>query len=74
MQPYLDAAKTFGANVEIIVAVGEYGSVHNVPKKAMEAMKARFEWLPLKMDWHPPLPKGRGFGRKIGQLINLKNT
>ena len=47
MQPYLDAAKTFGANVEIIVAVGGYGSVHNVPKKAMAAMKARFEEVSL---------------------------
>ena len=34
MQPYLDAAKTLGASVQIVVAVGEYGSVHNVPKEA----------------------------------------
>ena len=47
MQPYLDAAKTIGASVEVIVAVGEYGSVHNVPKEAMAAMKARFEEVSL---------------------------
>lgn len=47
MQPYLDAAKTLGASVQIVVAVGEYGSVHNVPKEAMAAMKARFEEVSL---------------------------
>lgn len=43
MQPYLDAAKTLGANVDVMLATGEYGSVHNVPKEVMDAMKARFE-------------------------------
>ena len=47
MQPYLDVAKTLGASVEVIVAVGEYGSVHNVPKEAMAAMKACFEDVSL---------------------------
>ena len=45
MQPYLDAAERFGANVDVVLATGEYGSVHNVPASAIEAMKARFEKL-----------------------------
>ena len=43
MQPYLDAAERFGANVDVMLATGEYGSVHNVPASAVGAMKARFE-------------------------------
>lgn len=47
MQPYLDAAKALGASVQIVVAVGEYGSVHNVPASAIDAMTARFEEVSL---------------------------
>ena len=43
IQPYLDAAREFGASVEIITATGNYGSIHNVPKEAIAAMQARFE-------------------------------
>ena len=43
MQPYIDAAKAHGAEVEIIVAKGEFGSIHNVPEETIAAMKARFE-------------------------------
>ena len=43
MQPYLDAAKEFGATVEIITATGNFGSVHGVPDAAIEAMRNRWE-------------------------------
>jgi hypothetical protein len=43
MQPYLNAAKEFGATVEIITATGNYGSIHNVPESAIQAMRERWE-------------------------------
>ena len=43
MQPYLDMARKHGAPVEIITAMGDYGSVHNVPAEAIQAMRERWE-------------------------------
>ena len=45
MQPYIDMAKQHGANLEIITATGDYGSIHNVPSEAVEAMRKRWEDL-----------------------------
>ena len=43
MQPYLDMARKHGVQVEIITAMGDYGSVHNVPAEAIQAMRERWE-------------------------------
>jgi predicted kinase len=43
MQPYLDMAEKTGAEVEIITATGDYGSVHDVPDDVIAAMAARWE-------------------------------
>jgi predicted kinase len=43
MQPYLDMAHQYGAQVEIITANGDYGSVHDVPESAIQAMRDRWE-------------------------------
>ena len=43
MQPYLDMARHYGAQVEIITATGDYGSIHNVPAEAIQAMRERWE-------------------------------
>jgi predicted kinase len=43
MQPYLDMARHYGSGVEIITATGDYGSVHNVPESAIQAMRERWE-------------------------------
>ena len=43
MQPYLDMAHQYGAQVEIITATGDYGSIHNVPDNAIQAMRDRWE-------------------------------
>ena len=43
LQPYLDMARHYGAQVEIITTTGDYGSIHNVPEEAIAAMKARWE-------------------------------
>ncbi len=44
MQPYLDAAKKYGATVEIIVASGRWQNVHGVPPEIVRQMEARFEY------------------------------
>jgi predicted kinase len=43
MQPYLDMAHQYGAQVEIITATGDYGSIHGVPAEAIQAMRERWE-------------------------------
>jgi len=43
MQPYLDMSLKYGAQVEIITATGDYGSIHNVPAEAIQAMRERWE-------------------------------
>ena len=47
MQPYLDMARKHGAPVEIITATGDYGSVHDVPAEAIQAMRERWEEVVL---------------------------
>lgn len=42
-QPYLDMARQYGAQVEIITAVGDYGSIHDVPAEVIQAMRERWE-------------------------------
>jgi hypothetical protein len=43
VQSYLDMAKQYGAEVEIITAKGNYKNIHGVPDDAIERMKARWE-------------------------------
>ena len=43
MQPYLDMAKQYRAQVEIITATGDYKSIHNVPDDVIQAMRDRWE-------------------------------
>ena len=43
MQPYIDAAKESGAEVEVLVARGNFGSIHNVPPETLNAMRDRWE-------------------------------
>jgi len=43
MKPYLDMAKDFNADVKVVRMTTNYGSIHNVPEAAIEAMKGRFE-------------------------------
>jgi len=43
MQPYIDFAKSVGADVRIIEATGAYENVHGVPADAIEAMRRRWE-------------------------------
>ena len=43
MQPYLDMARKYGVQVEIITSSGDYGSIHDVPDEAIQAMRERWE-------------------------------
>jgi len=43
MQPYIDMAKAYGYDLTVITCEGNYGSVHDVPNKAIERMRKRWE-------------------------------
>lgn len=43
MAPYLEMGKSHGAEVEIIVMRGAYGSVHSVPAETIKKMAERWE-------------------------------
>lgn len=43
LQPYLDMASDLGAEVEIIVATGNYRNIHGVPDEIIERMRERWE-------------------------------
>ena len=45
IQPYLDLAKKYDCLLEVIVAKGEFKSVHNVPAEVIQKMKDRWEDL-----------------------------
>lgn len=45
IQPYIDLAEKHGAEIEIIEATGNYGSVHNVPEEVVQKMRDRWETL-----------------------------
>ena len=47
MQPYLDMAEITSAQVEIITATGDYGSIHDVPDEVIQAMRERWEEVVL---------------------------
>lgn len=47
MQPYLDMARHYGAQIEVITATGDYGSIHDVPDDVIAAMVARWEEVVL---------------------------
>jgi predicted kinase len=43
MEPYEELALTFGADLEVIVARGNYENTHNVPGNVIERMRATWE-------------------------------
>lgn len=43
MEKYVNHAESVGAKVTILVATGDYGSVHNVPQAAIDRMRLRWE-------------------------------
>lgn len=43
MNPYLDKARFYGANVEVIRMSSNYGTIHNVPLEVIDKMRERFE-------------------------------
>lgn len=43
MQPYIDMAKEYGIEPEIIIAKGEYQNIHGVPPEAIATMRERWE-------------------------------
>lgn len=44
LEPYLDIAKEYNIKPQIIIATGDFGSVHGVPQDVIQKMKDRFEW------------------------------
>lgn len=44
MQPYLDMAKEFDAQVTVIACQGEFENVHGVPVDKVRQMRDRFEY------------------------------
>ena len=47
IQPYLDMAKEFGAQVQLIECKGNFGSIHGVPEATIEKMRAGWEEIKL---------------------------
>lgn len=45
MEPYRKLAEELGAELEILEATGNYGSIHGVPQKTIDAMRSRWEVL-----------------------------
>lgn len=43
MQPYLDMAKKYGYDVNVIECKGDFGNVHGVPREKVDQMRARWE-------------------------------
>lgn len=43
MEPYLKLAIQYGYDMDILVARGEYNSIHNVPQDVIDRMKSRWE-------------------------------
>ena len=43
MRDYVDYAKTYGYDLQVIVRTGNYGSIHGVPEEAMEKMRKRWQ-------------------------------
>lgn len=44
LRPYFEIASEFDIVPNVIVAQGEFGSVHNVPEETLAKMKARFAY------------------------------
>lgn len=47
IQPYLDMAKEFGAQVQLIECKGQFGSIHGVPEATIQRMKEQWEEIKL---------------------------
>lgn len=44
LRPYFAIAKDAKANLNVIVCQRNFGTIHDVPEKSLEAMKNRFVW------------------------------
>jgi predicted kinase len=42
-EPYLEMAKQYGYNVQVIALSAEFGSIHSIPEEAYNRMKGRWE-------------------------------
>lgn len=45
MEPYRKLAEELGVEFEVLEATGNYGSIHGVPQKTIDAMRSRWEVL-----------------------------
>lgn len=43
IKPYIDMAKEYGYEIEVIVMKEQYGNVHNIPQPALDRMAKRWE-------------------------------
>lgn len=46
IQPYIDLAEKYGAELIILKATGNYKNVHGVPEEGLKRMKDRWEDIP----------------------------
>ncbi|MCX7593138.1 MAG: ATP-binding protein [Fischerella sp.] len=44
LRPYFDIARAFGIVPTVVVAQGNFKSVHGVPDEALKRMRDRFQW------------------------------
>lgn len=44
LRPYFTIAKVNNAKVNVIVCQSNFGNIHDVPDKSLQAMKSRFVW------------------------------
>ena len=52
MEPYLRLAEDYDYDVTVIRCNADFGSIHNVPEKAIQAMRERFEDFPGEHIWN----------------------
>lgn len=43
MQPYIDMAKQYGAELTVLTVEGNHGNIHGVPDEVIDKMKRRWE-------------------------------
>jgi predicted kinase len=53
LQPYLDFAKKFNAEIEIIHVKGEFPSLHDVPEQTLQAMRERWQSFSGEKYYYP---------------------
>ena len=55
LQPYLDFAKRFKADVEVTHVKGEFSSQHGVPEQTLQAMRQRWQPYDGEQLYHPDI-------------------